>query len=309
MPARRLVFARALRALAGAGVLGAAACSMVLDIKADRYLAAPADASDKDVQASKDPWACISQPGEQLNPNIPISVTLLVMDAIQPSTSAGSIDGGSDLDTVSGSFLPGISVKECDIRDSACTHGVGPVVTDATGAATFHAAGSFAGFFDLEASGYMPVTLYPGNLLVTDPVVSFPAYTITPDNFQILASAASSEKANLDPTVQLGHALVTIYDCNDHQAPGVVVSYSSSGAQQLPFYFSGGLPSLSATQTDNFGLAGAINIQAGTVTATANLAPDSGVPTATGAGALLGSITFGVRPGGLTFAWIRVRSH
>ncbi len=94
----------------------------------------------------------LSAPDQELDPSLDVDVTLLVMDALQPSTAAGAIDGGSDLDTVKGAWLSGMSVRECTLRDPMCASGSPPVVTGEAGAAEFHLTGDFAGFFDLRRS-------------------------------------------------------------------------------------------------------------------------------------------------------------
>ena len=63
----------------------------------------------------------------------------------------------------------------------------------------------------------------------------------------------------------MGHAVVTIYDCQDHQASGVSVTYDNLGPQSVPYYFSNGLPAKEETKTDGYGLAGAVNVPVGTL--------------------------------------------
>jgi hypothetical protein len=293
------------RFAAAVGVMSVAGCSAVLGIDADRSLAGhPSDASAGDASAGDagaGAWGCLGAPREELNPNEHVDLTLLVMDAVQASTAAGAIDGGSDLDTVSGAWLPGVAVRACALRDLDCDSGTTPMVTtDDGGAATFHLMEDFAGFFDMRRSDLVPATLYPGQFLIGQSIASFPAYEISPAGLRELASSITSESLGLDPSGSLGHALVTVYDCLDHQASGVTVAYSASGASTVPFYFQGGLPSATATSTDAYGLAGAVNVPTGAMTVTASL-PATKTP--------VGMTAFLVRPGALTFAWIRARTH
>jgi hypothetical protein len=270
-----------------------AGCSTVLGIDANRRVAA--------VTADAGAWDCLGLPDEKLDPNEQVSVTLVVMDAIQGSTAAGAIDGGSDLDTVSATWLPGVAVRGCAVRDLDCRDGLTPVVTtNGMGAATFQLTQSFNGFFDMSRSDLVPASLYPGNFLTGQSIASFPAYEISPSELRDLASSISSNPVGLDPNGTVGHALVTIYDCQDHQAPGVSVTYSVSGAETVPFYFQDGLPSGKARETDGFGIAGTLNAPIGSLTVTATL---SSTKTA------VGMTAFSVRPGALTFAWIRARTH
>jgi hypothetical protein len=275
-----------------------AGCSTVLGIDANRTVASGAPDAAAD---AADPWGCLAAPDEELNPEEHVAVTLIVMAGVEPSTSAGAIDGGSDLDTVSGTWLSGVSVRACALRDLDCEGGAAAAATtDSTGAATFRLMENFNGFFEMSRSDLVPGTLYPGNFLTGQSVASFPAYAVSPAELQGLAAIITKDTVELDPEGSVGHALVTIYDCQDHQAPGVSLTYSASDAQTVPFYFQDGLPSGTATETDSYGLAGALNVPVGAVTVSGTLA--SG-------GRSVGMTTFLVRPGALTFAWIRARTH
>jgi hypothetical protein len=303
----------AARTLLGAGVLAGAGCSTVMGIDADRYVGPAADAAgyggqDASAASPRDgggaslpaSWGCLNGPHEELEPTLHVDVTVVVMDAVQPSTSAGAVDGGSDLDTLSAGWLSGVAVRPCDLLDPACAHAAQAVLTNDAGAAEFALTGDFAGFFDLRRPDLVPATLYPGHLLAGQTTASFPAYTIHPKDLRSLAGSAATT-VDLDPDSGVGQAIVTIYDCQDHQASGISVAYEGLDAQAaVPFYFSGGLPNTRATQTDSYGIAGAINVPVGTLMATATLAS-----TAT----MVGSIAFDIRAGAVSFAWIRVRSH
>jgi hypothetical protein len=298
------------RAILAIGVLAGAGCSEVLGIQADRYVADPADAGrntsgdDAFDDAASTAWSCLSRPNEVLDPNLHVDLTVLVMNALDQSVSAGSVDGGSDLDTISGVGLPGVAVRPCTLRDPDCMNAPDAAMTDDGGRVVFSLSGDFAGFFDFRRPDLVPSTLYPGNLLAGQPSASFPAFLIDTPTFVALAQAASGTSPCVDPEGGLGHVIVTVYDCNDHQAPGVSVTYDNQAASVLPFYFKDGLPSTAAKATDSFGLAGAINIPKGALAVNAFVHPaGDAAPTP------IGNINVVVRPAAITFAWIRVRTH
>jgi hypothetical protein len=197
----------------------------------------------------------------------------------------------------------------CELRDPMCLGALTASTTDDAGTVRFDLAGDFTGFFDLRRDDLVPTTLYPGSLLPGDTTCGLPSFGITPSDLSALARTITPEPIVLAADGGAGHALVTIYDCADHQAPGVSVAYSTTGPQTVPFYFKGGLPTTAADQTDGYGLAGAINVPQGPLTVTASLTGDGGAPTMTPPGTALGTTTFDVRPGAITLAWIRVRSH
>jgi hypothetical protein len=226
------------------------------------------------------------------------------MDGLQPELAAGAVDGGSDLETVRGTYLAGVSVQSCALLDPACRSASDPVSSDGSGIVSISVPGDFTGFLRLEgpvgAAPGVPVSLYPGRLLASDTGMRLPAYEISQDEMRILASTVTATPVSLDPNGTVGHVLVNVYDCQDHQAPGVAIQYATTGADTEDFYMSGGVPDPRATQTDSFGLGGAINVPIGTQTVRATLA-DGGAP--------LGSTTITVRAGQITWAWVRVRAR
>jgi hypothetical protein len=307
------------RVLLGAGILAGAGCSTLLGVDPDRYVAAGEDAGEPSGEAgSKEDatldaapasgggdvatagrWGCLSGPREVLDPALHVDVTLVAVDPTWPTVSAGNLDGGSDLDTITGDWLPGVAVRACTLLDPDCLNAPNAVLTDDAGQAKFSLTGDFAGFFDLRRSDLIPATLYPGHLLAGQPVASFPTFDLTRTKFMNLATSAGAS-VSLNADAGVGHALVWIYDCQDHQAPGVSIAYDDLGRRGATFYFSNGLPDLTATETDDFGLAGAVDVPVGTLKATATLVST---------GTEIGSASFDIRAGSLTSAWIRVRSR
>jgi hypothetical protein len=294
-------------ALAGWAGLG---CTSVLGIEADRYLAASDASTDgqsgdagKAQDAQVDPWACLGQPVPGAGMKSPLDLTLIVMDGLQPEVSAGGVDGGSDLVTVSGAYLPGITVQACDLLDPGCASADATQVTDDGGRATFQLDTGFQGFFRMEGmlggNPGVPVSLYPGGFLPSDNETSVPAYELSQQGLQILAGSLVETPLALGPDAGAGHLLVNIYDCEDHQATDIQLAFSNLGSTAQPFYMKEGIPSTTATQTDGYGLGGAIDIALGAQTVTATLA---------GKGTVLGSTTVVIRPGEITWAWIRGRS-
>ncbi len=285
-----------------AAVLAAAGCTTLLNIQADRYVVAT-DAS-ADAGSAPGAWDCLQDAGSSPYSSAPLQITLVVMDGLQPELAAGSVDGGSDLETVSGAYLPGVSVQSCSLLDPDCMSGSTRVTSDDAGNVAMSVPGDFSGFFRLQgavggADG-VPVSLYPGRLLASDPGTRLPAYEISQDEMRILASTLTSTPVSLDPAGSVGHVLVNVYDCEDHQAAGVVLHLASTGDQTEAFYMKDGVPDPRATETDAFGLGGAINVPVGTQTVSAAIA---------GGGPSLGTTTITVHPGQITWAWVRVRSR
>jgi hypothetical protein len=306
------------RVLFGAGMLAGAGCSTLLGVETDRYVAVKEDASsvdrvDANAADSGDvyleaasaaipagPWDCLNDVNVS-DPSSRVDVTVVVINPEFTSTSAGAVDGGSDLDTVSATWLPGVAVRPCALLDPQCTDGQDAAITDEGGRAEFNLAGDFSGSFELRRDDLVPGALYPGSLVAGESAVNFPAYGITPSVFEGLAELTDTH-VDLGADAGVGHAVVTVYDCQDHQASGVSLSYEKLGPQSVPFYFSDGLPVPvpSEITTDSYGLGGAVNVPVGPLMVSATLA-SSTTP--------IGSIGLEIRPGSISYALIRVRSH
>ena len=291
-------------------LLGAYGCSGVLGIQADRYLVtdagsgaeagpvdAGADAPLEPVEAG--PWGCLGQPVDPVNPAAQVDLTVLLFDPLQNSTAAGSVDGGSDLVTTSYTPLTGVSIRYCSVRDPSCNNPSPWVVSDSAGLSEFHVPGDFAGFFEFQRSDLLPASFYPGRLLDKETPITFPSYDFSADGLQVLASTVTTSAIATDPDGGLGHAFITMYDCQDHQAAGVSLTIDNSTPETVVFYTVGGLPTSKTMQTDNYGLAGAVNVPVGSLTVNATLAATL-TP--------IGSINVIIRPGAITFGWVRVRT-
>lgn len=278
--------------LAACGLVGAHGCAGVLGIESDRHLVA-ANAADAG------PWSCLGTPPKLGDPSAKVTLTVLLFDGVSNETSAGSVDGGSDLVAVDYTPLTGAQIRYCGIRDPNCDSPSPAVTTDDAGLATFQVPGDFAGFFDVQRSDLVPASFYPGGLVADQAAQTLPTYDFTPASLSLLASTVTTSKIALDTDGGLGHIFVTIYDCNDHQASGVSLTIDNSAAQTVIFYSSGGLPTTKTSQTDNYGLAGAVNVPTGSLTVKATLAAQL-LP--------IGTINVPIRPGAITFAYLRVRT-
>src|SRR5580692_4801915 len=137
----------ALVGLAVPAMLGViAGCSEILGIQSDRVL----DAGLTDTASGLDggPWGCLGQPPPLFSPNAMTTVTVLAVDALQPITSAEDVDGGSALDLIGYTPLPGLAVRACpSVTDLACTDGTATAQTDEAGTAMFALPQSWDGFY------------------------------------------------------------------------------------------------------------------------------------------------------------------
>ena len=200
-------------------------------------------------------------------------------------------------DLISQMPVPNAQVRLCRSIDVDCAMPVGSAVSDAAGGVTFTVDGpTAAGYVLIQQDGFVQ-TLYFFN-----PPIDHDQ-TIPPISF-------ASPLANVGLLLQLGrqaipgrgNIVISSQDCAGAPAAGVSYSTASGDGMTSSFYTvgTGGLPSGTATATDQGGYGGIINVPAGTATVTATLdnpATD------------LGTISVLVRDGAITYSRVVPRGH
>jgi hypothetical protein len=257
---------------------------------------APSHTEDAAADAGMDagPWGCLDQPAEAPN-MMPVTVTFKIFNALDPVVNEG-------VTAASYTPVPGVSVEGCNSLDVLCTSPITPqAVSDDAGEATVVVADSFGGYFQFVGPGFLPSILYPGRLLAD-------ASTFQPDLGALNTSATLAIASILqvpmlvDPEAGVGQAFAQVYDCFDQLAPGVSFTFGlvDGGPNAVQWYQSSGFPSKYATQTDSQGTGGTLNVPPGSLLMTARLA---------GTTRILGTANPLIRPGWVTYAWIRARTH
>jgi hypothetical protein len=283
--------------------LGVAAvgCNLVMNL--GRFNESPVDSGGAtgpgDDSGAGGAFECLKQPNETLDPS-PVTLHLLVTNATTPATTAGAIDGGSDIMPVIYDPIAGVTFVSCLELDPLCAHPVTtPQTSDDAGFVNLSLTGSFSGFFRGTGPAIVPFTFSPGQWLTGLKEATYLTSALAPSDEQLL-NGALGNAVELDASAGLGEVFIIIYDCNDHHVAGATISLSRSGPETLPFYIVSGLPSTTVQVTDSEGVGGAINVPSGTVRATATYLANS---------LTLGSVDVYVRPGELTYGWIRMRVH
>jgi hypothetical protein len=269
---------------------------------------AGADAGDASVDASSDasdaavdPFRCVGDPPEQLDPSSTLNLTVLAFNAFDPITTNG-VNGGSDLDVLSATVVPGVVLKPCNPLDTGCTGSTFPTeTTDDAGKATFALPGNFAGYFEVTAANVLPSLFFPGNPLVDATAPSDPVPLLSIANTQDLASVLGVS-VSTDPDSGVGLAFFIVYDCDDQHTSGVTFSLGDASPDGSVFFYqgSGGYPVTTLTATAEIGAAGVINYPAGIIQLTA---------TEQSTNRLLGTASAIIRPASATTVWMRLRTH
>ena len=195
------------------------------------------------------------------------------------------------LDLVTRMPVPNADIKLCRKIDVDCANPVDTKMSDASGGATLTVMETaFAGYLFVQAAGILD-TLYFFNPAIDRDQTVPPLSLATPTaNFGLLFQLMQQMSPGH------GNVVVTARDCTGAAAGGVSFETPSGDSMTSQFYLVGGLPSGTATQTENqSGYGGFINVPAGAATVGASLEnPRSD----------LGAISLLVRDGALTYTQV-----
>lgn len=208
---------------------------------------ASADASaDATADAAMEPWACL---GAVTAPTAEGTMGTMRVRIANFQTNAA---------------LTGVTVKACARADDACATPHSTATTDSTGIASLTYPMGAAGF-----DGYLEVSGGTGANEVTPTRNFFPLppyrtmeqyslLVVTRATFTLLSAGFS---AMLDAT----HGAIAFIanDCNGDRASGVSASITPAATGARQFYFTGAIPSLTATQTDATGVGGYLDVAPG----------------------------------------------
>ncbi len=180
-----------------------------------------------------------------------------------------------------------VSVKVCAKIDVNCATPLQSTVPSAQGVIAIDIDAGFDGYVLIEpnlpdagckvdsgqdaATCYYPLiapSLVFFNPPLTDDTTYITVIMLSPDT---LATLAKANGDTVDPT--LGAVFMEAVDCSFHAAKDVAVSLDSTTMLTRGFYFTGSIPSLTASATDLTGYAGFINTPTGARTVTGVLKP------------------------------------
>jgi hypothetical protein len=194
---------------------------------------------------------------EQIAPDATTVVRLDFVSAIDPLRLGGP-EGRSDLEVVQGTPPASpVSVRACNRPDAFCAEPVvvrtgkqaskGPMMLDIRG--------GFAGFFEVQAEGYIPSLFYGGTFLSGQTQVRYPVIMVP--NLAVEPWAGLVGTA-LDP--KRGHLIFFAYDCADVLARGVEARIDIADGGTAAWYIQELLPDANATATDVAGSGGFFNL-------------------------------------------------
>ncbi len=242
------------------------------DASADASADGGADVTASD--AATDPWACL---GTITAPTAEGAMgTMRVRIANFQSNAA----------------LSGVTVKACARADDTCATPHSTATTDSMGVASVTYPMGASGF-----DGYLEVTGGSGANEVTPTRNFFPLPPFrTMEQFSLLVVTRATFtllSAGFNATLDATHGAIAFIanDCEGDRAAGISASISPAATGARQFYFTGVLPSLTATQTDATGVGGWLDVGPGAYSVEARRVSP---------GARVGAVSLSVRGGYIT---------
>ena len=207
---------------------------------------------DAGLDAGHNPWSCLGHVRWPDASATPVVVT-------QPYN-----------DLVTGDPVPGITVQPCSKLDTTCANPLADAaVTGEAGTVQFSLPSGYDGYLSSTWDAGLPVLAY-----VVPPAfvssVELPVLMISNSTFEALAAAVTSSfdggARMIEPT--RGSLFANVTDCDGNFAAGVTFTTEPSSSTSYAAYIINGFPSFTATETDNSGNFGIVDVPPGSVTVT-----------------------------------------
>lgn len=196
-------------------------------------------------------WSCLNLPRPEAAVVSPRAPQLL--QSLQVLSSATNL------------VPPNVSVRACAQRDPECLAPLTPATPiDAEGWVDLTLYEGFDGYLEITADTLVPTMLFYADPLDADRSVDTVPVGVVEN--AVLPSLAQAIGTSQSP--ELGLVYLRAFDCQGVAAPGVTFSIDRAGSA---FYFVGGLPSATASETSAFGLGGFVNVGPGVVVVDAEL--------------------------------------
>lgn len=162
------------------------------------------------------------------------------------------------LSLVTSAPIPGISVRACAQRDLECADPLTPdLAVGADGWVDVPLYEGFVGYLEVRGETIMPAALVFSAPIVGADTGSGGAFALVESD--VLSSLTAAIGAQQSP--MLGLVAVRALDCDERDASGIHYEIDEEGV--VPWYFVGGLPSGTVSQTADSSLGGFVNVPPG----------------------------------------------
>ncbi len=161
--------------------------------------------------------------------------------------------------------IQGAEVRACHKTDVKCLAPARSTVSEAEGYVTLSAPGETGSYLSLKRDDVLP-SVYVFNPLPTADTTLEPIHTIKTEFLPVMTDLIGAEQLS-----DRGLAVITSVNCAGSQTAGVSLTVAEGDAQTAPFYIVDGLPSATATATEQDGRGGFINLKPGVATVSGQL--------------------------------------
>jgi hypothetical protein len=223
-------------------------------------------------------WRCLDQPPPQ--PTAPVFA----------GTAPRVIYSLQMVDLSSGAIYRSIQVRACALTDVNCSNPLTDMLTvNEQGRVDVPLFQNFTGYLEITSDELLPQLFYLTEPLQPQTEPEFPLAMVALTSLVPLV-----QLLGVSPQPTAGLIAVRIFDCQADTASGVTLS--TEEGDSVPWYFVGGLPSSTQTETGPEGLAGFVNVSPGIAVFEA-INPD---------GTILGGLqSMVVRPGWMSSMYLR----
>jgi hypothetical protein len=191
-------------------------------------------------------WRCLDQPPAQ--PTAPVFA----------GTAPRVIYSLQMVDLSSGAIYRSIQVRACALTDVSCTNPLTDMLTvNEQGRVDVPLFQNFTGYLEITSDELVPQLFYLTQPLQPQAEPEFPLAMVARTNLVPLV-----QLLGVNPQPTSGMIALRIFDCQADTASGVTLS--TEDGDVVPWYFVGGLPSGTQTETGPEGLAGFLNVPMGT---------------------------------------------
>jgi hypothetical protein len=264
----------------GISALASSACSVVMDgdrvqckVDSDCTAWGPEFAGNvcSDSVCRPDPtWACLDEVSSEEIPSGTVHVKLTAADLLSQKP------------------VPGVHLTLCSKLDADCRFPLGQFQSDPAGQLDVELPAGFDGYFQTEGDGIYPTLFFPPNTRKQRAPSSLP---MVPSSFFASMFSGIGASVSSDRTV----IMTTATDCLGRPAAGMALASNQIDDRSVTYVLQGGLPSRTASTTDQDGAGGFVNIKAGGAVVTSTIAATNRVA---------GTVGVQTRPGHVTMVLV-----
>jgi hypothetical protein len=192
-------------------------------------------------------------------PEAPVDQTWACLDAT-PEPVSGSVQVNITLvDLLKQTPLEGVTLSLCAKLDGTCSLPMQPqYVSNSAGQIDVVMPAGFDGYFQADGAGIYPSLIFPPSTRKQRAPSTIPLMA-----YDFFATMAKGVRATV--TADRSAILMTALDCLGRPAAGLQLSSPDIDAETVSYLIADGMPSRTATVTDESGNGGFVNVPAGTV--------------------------------------------